>query len=25
MYDPAADVLEGGADRRAPDGAVIGR
>jgi gamma-glutamyltranspeptidase/glutathione hydrolase len=25
LYDPAADVLEGGADRRAPDGAVIGR
>ena len=25
LYDSAADVLEGGADRRAPDGAVIGR
>ena len=25
LYDAAADMLEGGADRRAPDGAVIGR
>jgi gamma-glutamyltranspeptidase/glutathione hydrolase len=25
VYDAAADTLEGGADRRAPDGAVIGR
>ena len=25
LYDAAADVLEGGADRRAPDGAAIGR
>jgi gamma-glutamyltranspeptidase/glutathione hydrolase len=24
-YDPAADMLEGGSDRRAPDGAAIGR
>jgi gamma-glutamyltranspeptidase/glutathione hydrolase len=25
LYDAAADMLEGGADRRAPDGAAIGR
>jgi gamma-glutamyltranspeptidase/glutathione hydrolase len=24
-YDAAADILEGGSDRRAPDGAAIGR
>ena len=25
LYDAAADMLEGGSDRRAPDGAAIGR
>ncbi|HEV7499131.1 MAG TPA: gamma-glutamyltransferase, partial [Vicinamibacteria bacterium] len=25
FYDAAADLLEGGSDRRAPDGAAIGR